>query len=633
MPDHRPSARGVRAARWITGLALALLPLVVACSTPIGVTHVGASKVYETFAKSVLTGSEPSIASIQVLNREFLRERYAKDPAAALQTLHERYCATRDDALLFALAELSLQQAERERSRGRFLLAAAYAYAFLVPEESERTSLVEFDPRFRLAADLYNRALTEGMRSEDGTRVVLKGGSFSLPVGSVTVTRENESFRWGGFWLVDFVPVGEYQVRGLRNQYRRPGLGAPLAAALRPDESASPLRRRWIPPRLRVPVTALLEIASPRQALVEGDLHATLQVYAADSVGSVEIAGRKVPLEYEPTSAMAYQLEGSPIWSFELRGFFLSDLNPFPRSLDTADVPGNGLFMLQPYRPGLIPLVLVHGTASSAARWAEMVNELNADARIRHHYQIWLFTYNTGNPIAYSGALLREALEHAISELDPQGRDPALRRIVVTGHSQGGLLAKLTVVDSGDVFWKLISDVPLQKLDLQRSTRELFRRVLFFHHVQAVKGVIFISTPHHGSFLARHRIGRIVSYFVTRPTALMEGARDLIDHNQDRILQRSLDRVPSSIDNMDPSNPFLRTLAALPIAPGVSAHSIIPVLTEPYQDADDGVVAYKSAHLDGVPETIIYPSGHSTQSHPETIAEVRRILLEALEKP
>ena len=35
------------------------------------------------------------------------------------------------------------------------------------------------------------------------------------------------------------------------------------------------------------------------------------------------------------------------------------------------------LVALEPYTPGLIPVVFVHGTASVAARWADMVNDLN----------------------------------------------------------------------------------------------------------------------------------------------------------------------------------------------------------------------------------------------------------------
>ena len=46
---------------------------------------------------------------------------------------------------------------------------------------------------------------------------------------------------------------------------------------------------------------------------------------------------------------------------------------------------------------------------------------------------------------------------------------------------------------------------------------------------------------------------------------------------------------------------------------------------------EDGVVTYKSAHLEGVASEKIVRSGHSTQGHPDTILEVRRILLEHVE--
>jgi len=54
----------------------------------------------------------------------------------------------------------------------------------------------------------------------------------------------------------------------------------------------------------------------------------------------------------------------------------------------------------------------------------------------------------------------------------------------------------------------------------------------------------------------------------------------------------------------------------------------------PLDDRDDGVVKYKSAHIDGVEsEVIIEHSGHSTQGNPLTVREVRRILIEQLGRP
>jgi hypothetical protein len=72
-----------------------------------------------------------------------------------------------------------------------------------------------------------------------------------------------------------------------------------------------------------------------------------------------------------------------------------------------------------------------------------------------------------------------------------------------------------------------------------------------------------------------------------------------------------------------------------PVAPGIHAHSIIPTLQDgPLEDRDDGVVAYRSAHIDGVEsELVIEHQGHSTQSNPLAVREVRRILVEELGRP
>ena len=80
----------------------------------------------------------------------------------------------------------------------------------------------------------------------------------------------------------------------------------------------------------------------------------------------------------------------------------------------------------------------MHGTASSPFRWADMVNDLLEDKEIRDHYEFWFFTYNTGNPIPISANVLRHSLEDAVKSLGGVQADPALGRMVVIGHSQGG---------------------------------------------------------------------------------------------------------------------------------------------------------------------------------------------------
>jgi len=78
---------------------------------------------------------------------------------------------------------------------------------------------------------------------------------------------------------------------------------------------------------------------------------------------------------------------------------------------------------------------------------------------------------------------------------------------------------------------------------------------------------------------------------------------------------------------MTPGNPFVQTLASLPVAPGIAVNSIVAVKGQgPVEKDDDGVVEYSSAHLTGVESELVIHSGHSVHGHPLAIAEVRRIL-------
>src|SRR5205085_12106326 len=139
-----------------------------------------------------------------------------------------------------------------------------------------------------------------------------------------------------------------------------------------------------------------------------------------------------------------------------------------------------------------IPVVFVHGTASSAARWAALYNELDNDPRLHGHFQFWFFSYETGNPIAYSAMRLRDALQAARTLLDPEGTDPAMDRMVLIGHSQGGLLVKAMVVDSGLDFWRNIStSKTVDEIRVSESTRELLRKATIFRPLPFVKRVVF----------------------------------------------------------------------------------------------------------------------------------------------
>jgi hypothetical protein len=258
-----------------------------------------------------------------------------------------------------------------------------------------------------------------------------------------------------------------------------------------------------------------------------------------------------------------------------------------------------------------------------------MYNRLMADPEVRQRYQFWFFQYDSGNPIALSSLHLREALTAAVARLDPAAEDPALRRMVLVGHSQGGLLVKMQAISSGDRLWNAASRQPLEELTLTDASRDLLRRALFVEPVPGVSRVVFIATPHRGSAVAGRRIvANLVRRLLALPFALTGVAADLARNPGATVAAGGM-VVPSAVDNMSPRHHFIRTLQTIPLASSIKAHSIIAVKGDgPVESGDDGVVRYASAHIDGVESELVVRSSHSTQGRPETIEEVRRILRE-----
>jgi hypothetical protein len=272
------------------------------CSTPVSVRRVGPQTVHRELTQSVLTTGYLSGPTRNTLCDWNLDALFEDDPAAALAELHAAVVKGHGGpAEIFALAELSFAHAEYEGSRENYLAASIYAYAFLFPGGAGKPPS-PFDPRLRLAADLYNRGLTSGFGSDDGEEVVLRPGVFQLPFGELEVRFDEADLRWGDRKLVQFVPVAELEVRGMKERYRRTGIGAPLAAGTAPFTPDQKLRD-FVGDTTKVPVTALLRIDDPRRGLGSGRLRAELRLYDAYHVAVVEIDGRKCRSRSSPPPA------------------------------------------------------------------------------------------------------------------------------------------------------------------------------------------------------------------------------------------------------------------------------------------------------------------------------------------
>ena len=84
-----------------------------------------------------------------------------------------------------------------------------------------------FDPRLRIAADVYNLALTGAFASKDRSEVVLRGGTFPLPFEPIEVGFDPAGLRAGDRELHRFTPIAELEVYGLAMRYRWPEVRPP----------------------------------------------------------------------------------------------------------------------------------------------------------------------------------------------------------------------------------------------------------------------------------------------------------------------------------------------------------------------------------------------------------------------
>jgi pimeloyl-ACP methyl ester carboxylesterase len=614
---HHPATPSLRFLSWLTLLTL----LIAGCTTPIGATRTSLHVAYRQAKANALAGQASSQSRL-VLHRFDLDKQFTSDPAAALNTLHEQAC--RDDRrdLVFALGELSFLHAyhlersvkagEPRKARDYYLSAAIYSYLYLFGPGREPPP-TKFDDRFRIACDVYNAGLAKGLGYPERTNAVveLEPGPRQLPPGRIEIRLDTNAFPIPLDQFETFLSSDQFLIRGLSVRDRQSGLGAPLIAVGKLT-GESKLAQRY-------PATVFARPSGELRAWKAGQLNLSLELYSGYGSNLVQVGDATLPLQTDLTAPVAQALNQDFVWRLGMGQFFSS-----------VELIQSDIYLTQPYQPGRVPVVFVHGTFSSPVWWAEMINTLRSDPELRQRCQFWFFIYNSGNPTPYSALKLRECLANKIRELDPEGRDPALQQAVVIGHSQGGLLTKLTATDTGDQLWPVLGLKSLDDPRLTEKQRELVRRYTVFQPMPCVKRVVFISTPHRGSYLATSFVRKFIRKFVALPGTLIQQANEFTGLAKNLHIQ-GLKGIPTSLDSMSPKNKYLLKLADIPTGPGIPCHSIIAVLGNgDYHQGKDGLVTYASAHVDYAASEFIVRSGHSCQDKPPTIEEVRRILLEHL---
>ena len=429
-----------------------------------------------------------------------------------------------------------------------------------------------------------------------------RGLTLQPPINQGWLPISYSGFAWKPDDFHYLIPVGSYFTKTI-DIYRSAGLGIPIVVL----NCQAKKNSRFLPSENTFDATL-------RMTSVGGVFR--LEMFNPRCVDSATLNSMCMPLAKDNSASIAYSLQNER--STILNNFI------YPESPSELD----GLQLLEPYQPGKIPVVLIHGLLSSPYTWARMVNELRATPKFTDRFQIWIFQYATGKPFLTSARELRVALSTARATFDPLGRDSNLSDMVLIGHSMGGLISKLQVTSSGNKLWRSVSNRRFDQVQIPETLQNNIYNSFFFEASPDVSRVIFIATPHHGSRYANRLIGRIGSSLVRPSDRDAAAHRELIQNNPGVFTREIRRRIPTSIDLLEPDSGLLNAVRCLPASDHVQMHSVIGNRSGSCLFGhSDGVVSIESAKEPrAISERYVNASHSKSKDHPDTIAEVRAIL-------
>jgi len=414
-----------------------------------------------------------------------------------------------------------------------------------------------------------------------------------------------------------FIPASALKMDGYDRIAAGAGAGAAFVLAIE-DAVALQKERSFRPENgIYVPATVVFEFGKPLRA--GGAVPVRCHIVNTLRHREAKFATGPVPISWNVTAGVEATLANRYVKTNGLKGL----LRPDKRMNDV------GLFGIEAYEPEKIPVLFVHGLDSSPAIWKNAVNEIYANRDLSTKFVPLLFMYPSGQSVPASAATLRESIRRYREMWDPKHVAPGFQQMVVVGHSMGGLLCRLQVIDSGDAVWKAFFSRPVGEIPwVSDSNRDTIVANLKFKPQPFIRRAVFIAVPHKGSKLADLGIVRLAVRLIRLPLQMVDFAQTALTEDPNLLNPALLEYHSmglSGVEMLSPGHPYFAAIDTRPIT--VPYHSIIGDRGKGGgEESSDGVVPYSSSHLNGAQSEVVVPYGHSCTTKPETVQEILRIL-------
>ena len=513
-----------------------------------------------------------------------------------------------------------------------------YSYAYLFKTQRQPQARI-FDNRQVQIRDFYNQALTE-LVNVNRLRNPTNNFTPIIKIGESTYTIDIQSYqRLQNMQLEKFMSSYNMNFSGLRAINRRDGFGSDFVAVFPASESTShdnkyilnPLSYQYPkegnPNIHKARYLAATIIAQPKKsnASVDDVLNSPdfeIKVYDPYRIDKVNIAGQSYSLAANFSAPYG-------LWLAENNLGAAAYLTLIDRD-QRLTMPH--LYMLEPYNPNKRIIVLVHGLASSPEAWIGVTNDIMGDPILREHYQVWQVFYSTNMPILESRFQIYALLKQAFGGIN--SNDAAAKDAVLVGHSMGGIISRLLVSDA-DISKSALSMMSNRQQVRLRKHPVIAER-LKMKPIENFDRAIFLAAPHSGTDYADRWFTLAARKIIRLPATFLTSLADTLT-SDDADLKDFVKTITNGVIQNGPSDlskksKFMELTATIQPKKDLVFHSIIGNMTKSDDPniITDGIVPYKSAHLEHAVSEKILHGGHSIQETPEAVLELRRILRQHL---